>query len=242
MGEHIFFLFVGSQDQESGMHRGQIENVLLPGEPGNPFAQHEIVYLVSRTGTGSLHIIPEQCIQKNKATGILVSSHERRELLKKFSSAMRHARRIYSRSLKNDYLSDRLSLSKDSTAEDVDHLADEDEAFDSYFDTKMAMFDTDFEKKRCNVLSTLRLGEIDPPYSDSLSISDLQQSELRLAVQTRFQSLWSALQRVYFHELEDDQHGNDISLDHAFDAATDPEVSNLMRVVENATLDVEINE
>ena len=50
-GEHIFYLLVGSQDQEAGLHRGQIENVLLPGEPGNNFAQHEIVYLVSRTGT-----------------------------------------------------------------------------------------------------------------------------------------------------------------------------------------------
>jgi hypothetical protein len=137
--------------------------------------------LVSRTGTGSLHIIPEHYIKKNKATGILVSPHERRELLKKFSTATRHARRIYSRRLKNDYLSDRLSLSQDSNVKDVAHLADEVEAFDSCFNAKMTLFDKDFEEKRCNVLSVLRLGEIDPPYSDSLSTTALQQSELRLA-------------------------------------------------------------
>ena len=214
----------------SGLHRGQIENVLLPGEPGNPFEQHEIAYLVSRTGTGSLQIIPEKYLKKNKSTGILVSSHMRRDLLQKFSTATRHARRIYSRGLKQDYLTDRLSLSKSSTEEDFAHLADEDEAFDSYFDAKMTVFDADFEDKRCKVLSTLRIGEVDPSYSDSLSESEIQHSELRRAAQTRFHSLWSALQRVYFNELEDAQSGNDISIDHQFDAATDPEVSNLIRV------------
>jgi hypothetical protein len=71
----------------------------------------------------------------------------------------------------------------------------------------------------------------------------MRKAELLIsAAQARFQSLWSALECVYFHELEDDQSGNQFSIDHEFDAATDPEVSNLWTTVQNATLDVEIDE
>ena len=162
--------------------------------------------------------------------------------MQKFSDSTRHARRVYSRRLKNDYLSDRLALNEDSTAADVSQQEVEDEAFDSYFATKMDAFDKDFEVKRANVLSTLRIGLIDPRYSDSSSTVEAHRIELMRAAQSRFRSLWSALQRVYFHELEDDQQGNPFSIDHDFDAATDPELSNLWTTVRNATLDAEINE
>ncbi len=225
-GEHIFFLLVGAKDQESGLHRGQVESVLFPGDVGNPGGQKEIAYLIARTSNGDLITIPERFIRKNKASGIAVSPHERRELMENFSNSTRHSRRIYSRSLKRDYLSDRLSLNSDPTSEDISHLQEGDEAFDSYFALKMDAFDRDFEEKRCKVLSTLRVGLIDSVYSDA-SIDELKKAKLLRAAQIRFQSLWSALQRVYFNELEDDQSGNQFSIDREFDAATDPEVSNL---------------
>ena len=102
----------------------------------------------------------------------------------------RHARRLYSRSLKKEYLSDRLPLTGDSTADDISHLEKEDEAFDSYFAIKMDAFDRDFEEKCCNVLSILRIGLVDPAYADSLSDGEMRKAELLIsAAQTRFQSL-----------------------------------------------------
>jgi hypothetical protein len=50
--EQIFYLFVGSNNQESGLHRGQVENVILSGKGGNPVGWKEIAYLIARTGNG----------------------------------------------------------------------------------------------------------------------------------------------------------------------------------------------
>jgi hypothetical protein len=134
---------------------------------------------------------------------------------------------VYSRRLKDDYLSDRLKLTGESTPADASQLTDEDEAFDSYFALKMDAFDLEFEQKRTNVLAALRIGQIDFVSSDPFSADGTLKAEMVCAAQSRFKSLWSALQRVYFHELEDDQSGNQSSIDHDFDAATDPEVSRL---------------
>jgi hypothetical protein len=242
IGEHVFYLFIGSSDQASGLHRGNIERVILPGDPGNPVDSKEVVYLVSHIGNGSLLSIPERFVKKNKSTGIPVSPHERRELMTKFSNFTRHARRIYSRRLKQDYLSDRLTVTNNSPSDDISQLDIEDEAFDSYFAIKMDTFDKEFEEKRCNVLSTLRVGLIDPAPPDSLIDTAQVDSELVSAARARFRSLWSALQRVYFHELEDDQSGHEFSIDRDFDAASDPDVSNLFNTMQDVTLDAEIDE
>jgi hypothetical protein len=142
LNEAVYYLLLDPVGSTSSLLSGTVERIFLPGESDIPAHRNVVSYLVTSTAHGGLLELPEHFLKKYM--GITVSVTERRDLMRNFSKATKQARRVYSRKLKNEYILERLPVSLSSTPAELSHLAEEDEAFDSYFALKLDAFDREF--------------------------------------------------------------------------------------------------